>query len=483
MKKIILTIALAASALGIVGCSNDYLNTDLESTINGSQLSQSSTGLTGIVDGIYTKMRSYGQAVSGSHEDFGHKAVLSALDLMSNDMVQTKSSWFVSYYNWTGRIQTSSRTKLIWNEYYPIIKSANSVINNVNISTADTATKQTLGQAQALRALSYFMLARVFGPTYKGHEGDLCVPIYTEATTEGKARAKVSEVYSLIVSDLKSAVANLDGYARPNKDKIDQSVAQAILAEVYLEMGNYADAATMAHKARQSYNLSSKDQYLGGFYDISTVNDAMWGATITSDNTTFVASFFSHFDNTNTSGYAGGLAIFKNIDRRLYEAIPLTDYRKQAFIGATKNPSYPTLPAYANIKFIDPTVNAGDYIYMRAAEMFYVEAEALARSGNEAQARKVLFDITSQRDSGYSLSTKTGQALLDEIILQKRIELWGEGTAFFDMKRLGVGLDRAYTGTNHPSFGQLKKAAGSTDFTFQIPQAEIDTNPNIVQNP
>lgn len=484
MKKIILNIVLIGGLLGgTISCSRDYLNSDLESTINDDQLSQSATGLNGIMDGIYTKLRSNGQAVAAGHEDYGHKSILVGLDMMSNDMLMTKFHYYGYFYDWTGRIQSSSRTKLIWNTYYPVIKTANTVINNVDVKTATKEAKQTLGQAQAIRALSYFMLARVFGPTYVGHGGDLAVPIYKEATTEGKARAKVSEVYDLIVLDLTDAITNLEGYNRPNKDKIDKSVAQALLAEVYLEMGKYADAATMAHNARQAYSTLNESQYLDGFYDLSKVDDAMWGATITSDNTSFVASFFAHFDNTNESGYAGGLAIYKGIDKRLYDAIPSTDYRKKAFVGTEKNATYPTLPAYANLKFIDPTIDAGDYIYMRAAEMYYIEAEGLARSGNETQARQVLFDITSKRDSGYKLSSNSGQALIDEIILQKRIELWGEGCAWFDMKRLNIGLDRKYVGTNHPSFGQIEKAAGSKDFLFQIPQAEIDTNSNIVQNP
>lgn len=483
MKKIIFNLFLAAGLLSASSCSRDYLNTDLESTVNGDQLAQSSAGLTGLMDGIYTALHSYGQANAAGHEDFGHKSILSGLDMMSNDMLMTKFSWFGYFYDYSGRVQASSRTKLVWNTYYPVIKSSNSIINNVDEATATKDVKYALGQALAVRGLSYFMLARVFGPTYVGHESDLCVPIYTEPTTEGKARSKVSEVYSLIVSDLTRAVADLQGFNRSTKDKINQSVAQGILAEVYLEMGKYADAAAMAHAAKQNYPVIPQSQYLSGFYDLTTVDDVMWGATITSDNTTFVASFFSHFDNTNTSGYAGGLALYKGIDKRLYDAIPTTDYRKKAFVAPGGNASYPDLPAYANLKFIDPTVDAGDYVYMRAAEMYYIEAEALAKSGNEAQARQVLYDITSKRDSGYKLSTNTGSALINEIILQKRIEMWGEGCAWFDMKRLGVSLDRAYSGTNHPSFGQIKKAAGSSAFLFQIPQAEIDTNPNIVQNP
>lgn len=489
MKKTIFNIILIAGLLGsTTSCNRDYLNDDLQSTFDDAQLATSSAGLSALVDGIYTKLRSYGQADAGGHEDFGHKAILTGADLMSNDIFMHSEHWFVYTYDYRGRIQTSSRTKWAWNTYYPVIKTSNNIINNIDEATATTEIKHTLGQALAIRGLSYFMLARFFGPTYVGNQDKLCVPIYLENTRDGKARNKVSEVYDQIVKDLEKSVSLLDGYKRPNKEKIDQSVAQAILAQVYLEIGKYPQAADMARKARGGYSILTEAEYRKGFYDLTTVPDAMWGAVITSENTSFVASFFSHFDNTNGQGYTSYSQ--KGIDKRLYDAIPSTDYRKSLFIAPGTSATTEVIPGvkkgnmvdYANVKFVDPTIREGDYIYQRAAEMFYIEAEALARSGNEAQARQVLFEITKTRDTAYTLSTKSGQALIDEIILQKRIELWGEGVAWFDMKRLGIALNRSYTGTNHPSFGQKDIPAGHKDFIFQIPQAEIDTNPNIIQN-
>src|SRR5690606_25647713 len=124
---------------------------------------------------------------------------------------------------------------------------------------------------------------------------------------------------------------------------------------------------------------------------------------------------------------------------------------------------------------------SGDYIYLRSALMYYIEAEALARAGNENQARQVLFEITKERDPSYTLSANSGEALIDEIILQKRIEMWGEGFAWFDLKRLNKGVDRNYSGSNHV-FAKLVIPAGDNKFKFMIPQAEIDANPEILPN-
>lgn len=479
-KLIILTLSL----LIFTSCSDDFLDTVPESTINDDQLATSAASYAAIINGVYSALRSYGLSVAGNHEDYGHKSILAATDMMSNDMLMTKSSWYGSFYNYLGRQQTNSRSKLAWTIYYPQIKTVNVVLNAVPAEMAtDNDFKKVRGQALALRGYFYFMLARIYGPTYLGNENELSVPIYTTVTLEGAPRATVKEVYTLIESDLLESVELLEGIPGTGTNAVNESVAKAFLADIYLEMGNYEDAATLAHEARENYPLLTKSVWLNGFYDLTLNADTMWGATITSAQSSFVASFFSHFDNTNADGYAGGLEIYKNIDKNLYNSISDTDYRKTAFVAPGGSTVYPSLPEYANIKFRDPTVDAGDYIYLRSAAMYYIEAEALAKSGNEPGARQVLYDITITRDPSYVLSTNSGTALIDEIILQKRIELWGEGYAWFDMKRLKVPLTRDYPGSNHPAFGKFNIPVGDNRFIFQVPQAEIDANPLIDQSP
>lgn len=478
MKKILI---IALCVLVFTSCEKDFLDTTPESTINSDQLATSASANQAIVSGIYSALRSFGLAIPGNHEDYGHKSVLSAMDMMSNDMLMTKSSWYSNFYNYLGRQQTNSRSRLVWVTYYPQIKSTNIVLSAIPSNTTDEKLKAIRGQAIALRGYFYFMLARTYGPTYVGNESKLSVPIYTEAALEGKGRSTVNEVYSLIENDLKEAIHLLTNYKRLNNDSVDGSVAQAFLADVYLEMGKYPEAANMAHSARENYTLLNESDWMSGFY-VTKSNETMWGATLNSSISTFVASFFSHFDNTNPSGYAGGNGVYKNIDKRLYNSISNTDFRKKAFVGSSGSTVYPKLPEFANVKFRDPTIDAGSYIYLRSSAMYYIEAEALARSGSETLAKQVLYEITITRDPGYVLSTKSGNELVDEIILQKRTELWGEGFAWYDMKRLGIPLRRDYTGSNHPDFGKFNIAAGDNKFIFQIPQAEIDANPLIEQN-
>lgn len=478
MKSLRIFIAVFCF-FSLASCNEEFLNIEPESVINSEQLGTSAEGTLGALRGIYAGLRSYGLTGYAGHEDYGHKSILSVVDLMGNDVVMYYLNWNGFNYNYTGRVMTNSRAHMPWFTYYTQIKNANIVVNSIDEDTDDADLRAVRGQALALRGYFHFMLARIYGPTFIGNESELSIPI--NADTVSTIRNTVSEVYAQITLDLENAVTALEGYTRPNREFIDQSVAQAFLAQVYLETGKYAEAAATAHAARANYSLLSESEWKNGFYDLNQ-NETMWGADINDELSSWVANFFSHFDNTNT-GYSEGGNIA--IDRRLYDAMSETDYRKDMFAGADGGEFDGTeYEPYISFKFRDLTSDrtTGDYIYLRSAEMYYIEAEGLARSGNEAGARDVLFEITKERDSGYAKSANTGDALIDEIILQKRIETWGEGTGWFDLKRLNKGVVRDYSGTNHGDFARLNIPAGDNRFLFMIPQAEVDANPAILPN-
>jgi len=79
-------------------------------------------------------------------------------------------------------------------------------------------------------------------------------------------------------------------------------------------------------------------------------------------------------------------------------------------------------------------------------------------------------------EASATITPLSGQALLDEIYLQTRIELWGEGKTFFAMKRNQATVTR---GSNHVYRANESFAYDSDEMTFQIPQSEIDNNPSI----
>lgn len=480
---------MLAAGLMLSSCGKDFLTVDPQSTINNDQLGSSSEATLGLLRGVFATLRSYNATNYGNHEDYGHKAILSAIDLMGNDVVMNNLNWHGFNYNYTGRVATNSRVHIPWLTYYMQIKNVNTVILNVDPDTEDAQLRAIRGQALALRAYFHFMLVRIYAPTYVGNESALGIPINADEYLP--QRNSLADVYAQIENDLTTAVAALEGYSRPSREFIDQSVAQAFLADVYLEMGKYPEAAAAANAARQDYPLLNEEGWKSGFYDMAQ-NETMWAADLNDELHSFVANFFSHFDNTN-DGYSMGGNI--SIDRRLYDAMSATDYRKDMFAGeqganftapdpASGTPTTASYGPYISFKFRDLTGSrrAGDFIYLRSALLYYIEAEGLARSGNEAGARQVLFEITKERDRGYTMSTNSGNALLEEINIQKRIELWGEGFAFFDLKRLSQGVVRDYTGTNHPQYGRFNIPTGDNRFLFMLPQSEVDANDELGPN-
>lgn len=85
--------------------------------------------------------------------------------------------------------------------------------------------------------------------------------------------------------------------------------------------------------------------------------------------------------------------------------------------------------------------------------MHFIKAEAQYHLKQEEEARSTLKEIMNHRitDSSYTCIA-SGENLLDEIMLQKRVEFWGEGINFFDAKRLGLGVDRGWQGIGYSRY-------------------------------
>lgn len=486
MKKI--KYFIAAVTLGFItsSCAND-LNTLPDGDISGEQLNNDSSSPEKILGGIYLDLRSNGAGGTTAHSDFGIMGIKAGADLMSNDVIQSTNQHLGMFYNYEATNASNIASEIVWTTFYARIFVINKLLDDLD-KNANAKNRAIAGQLLALRAYSYFYLVRFYANDYNGHQSEPGLPLVLTASnpSQGLPRSTVAEVYGQIKSDIEESITLLDTYARPSRAQIDRRAAKAIAAEVFLETGDYTKAAKYAEESKQGVGLMTEDDYTTtGFSSINNP-EVIWGfhntiSTMSIGN--HYASFFSMFDNTN-EGYAGAAQIRKLIDKRLYEAIPETDYRKKVFNGSqsatyTFNGKTKNYPPYVSWKFKDPTLFEGDYIYIRASSLYYVQAEALARQGRETEARQILFEITSKRNKAYTLSTKSGNDLINEIILQKRIELWGEGYAWFDMKRLNTPLERVYTGTNH-TFGRFNLTPDK--FRFQIPNKEINNNPQIKQN-
>lgn len=482
---------IAASMIALAGltaCSDSFLDTDYTEYLDEEAAGEAAGKNPDVfLNGMWSWMVTFGQT-SDSHDDFGYMGSLHATDMMGQDICMAASHWFNFDYQLDNRLETYRRTKCHWVNFYTMIAKANEIISLYPEGGETVSQKGLLGQAYAIRGLSYMHLIQLYQFTIN-ESGNINtdapgVPlIYVDADgkteeeiASAKGRNTVGVVFAQIEADLLKAVENLEsGYERPSKNYIDASVANGFLARYYLLSQQWEKAATAAAKARANYTIM--DSSSSGLYDgFVTVNNVewMWGFAHTTETQTTYASFFSMISNI-APGYAGMGYAPRLIDAKLYSQIPEEDGRKKWFNGPEGDKNQPTAAAqlpYANIKFGHVSDWTDNYMYMRAAEMVLIEAEAYAHLNQGSKAAEVLKVLMNKRQPSWNKATVT----VEDVYLQRRIELWGEGFSFYDLKRLNKGIDRSYEGNNHLAGYDIKVDAHDVRWIYQIPLSEIQEN-------
>lgn len=495
MKNIFKTGVLGLTLLmGITACDKEYLETAPTDQIATVDAFKTTANAKAALNGIHRIM--YSQIFSTQAQG-GQSGNMLYSDILGEDLVfpNVSNTWLRSEYQWISHINPQSSISFYnYTFYYVIIGNANMIIANIDNATGPQADKDAIkAEALTYRAWAYFQAVQFYGKRFvKGEANDgLGIPLVLTPTTTATPRSKVSEVYAQINTDLDKAISLMNGYTRQNKSHFDMSVAKGIKARVALTQQEYATAAQMAKEARASYTLMTNEDYLSGFNNYSN-KEWMWASRIVSDQTNYFYSFFAYMSiNYNSTAIRSTPKVMYSV---LYDKISATDVRKKLWDPTGTNTTDFPLPAttfqrykYLSKKFkvADPALSIGDVPYMRAAEMYLIEAEALARQAKDAEAADVLFVLANNRDPKYTKSTNTGSALIDEIMIQRRVELWGEGFRFYDLKRTNAPLNR--NGGNHSATftnGAMDIPAGDKRWQFLIPQAEINnTNGVVVQNP
>jgi hypothetical protein len=189
----------------------------------------------------------------------------------------------------------------------------------------------------------------------------------------------------------------------------------------------------------------------------------------------------------------------------LYEQISDADFRKASwyrrgsgldykFAGTLENAAQTKQYAreYMSLKFRPAQGNCTDYSVgvaaehplMRVEEMYFLKMEALAYTDlSAAEALLESFMNTFRyTDGSYSCDAADAAAFLDEMMIQKRVEFWGEGVLIYDYKRQNRGITRDYKGsvvTNFTKDYLLNTIGRSPQWNFCIPLSELQANTGI----
>jgi hypothetical protein len=461
--KIITAVLIAL--IFTTGCSDEFLNEPGDTSGVSSDLIFSSRSTAEAhMAGILRVFRGQYTATDAA----GVNSLFFARSVKGNDLIQAVN-WFTYDYEQINREPTYRRTGFTWNYCYDLIAQCNIFISGVEASAkiSDFDKKELLGQAYAMRAFFYHQLVLEFAPTYMADKNYPAPPIYTEISKTGKPMSTVSEMYDFIISDLTKAVSYLPE-TRIGKSYVNKSVANAILSQVYLVTNNWQGAETAAIAAYGGVPSAvlNRSSYASGFADYSNV-EWLWGSPQSDDQSSYYYLAPHVMTDHSQQTY---LATYVNND--FVTKFTSTDVRK-LFVRKSSGLSLPDYRYWWTSKF-KFSFKAHNPI-IRHAELILIDAEAKYRQGKETEARNVLFSLQKNRDASAVISANTGTLLLDEILLERRKELYGEvGVEWFDAKRNRTPILR--TG-NHRIFTSL--TADDKRFILKVPQAELDANPFI----
>lgn len=534
MKNTILKAAVLFAAVASLstGCIKETFPNG--SLATSEQVAESPSALSAMLNSIPAAMTSANTASHYSRYEGQYDFGIGAIHLITDHMVEDMATqgdepgfdWF--YNSWaTCLLQDKDHVacSYTWECYYPWIKTCNDVIGSILSAGEPTeSTALILGQAYAYRAAFYLDLARLYEPKdnkYVSIPADikgLTVPIVTEATTEKEAnnnpRATREEMYAFILSDLENAEKYIGdystGYLAPTIGLVN-----GLYARAYLEMGAAGDAGAYAKAEDYASKVIDSGKYTPltqsqwedpttGFNLGSACNSWIWGVAQIAENIGNLIAFIPHICAEASWGYVPGYSAL-GVNRKLYESISDSDFRKhswldpglldyydyklnnsQSFINGTSPYTAPAKeytalkfrPAQGEIKN-DAVGNATEIPLMRIEEMYFIKAEALAQQNKLDDAKAVLESLIGTRYVGqdtYSCTASSKAEFLEQMLLHKRIEFWGEGIVLYDYKRLDHGFTRGYTGTNHAGTARFNCDGRSPQWNFVITRGETQAN-------
>jgi len=341
-----------------------------------------------------------------------------------------------------------------WAESYQVINTANNVLSALSI-VVEADRDRVEGEALFLRSLMYFDLVRFFGQQYQfgAQNTQMGVPLVLTPTRGITAasmvtRNTVEEVYTQVIGDLIAAASKLPD---DNDVYASKGAANALLARVYLQKGDYANARDAASTVIGSGMYELQSNYAGVFNNDNNTTEDIFATQITpQDRFSAMTEFFSV---PEFGGRTGDIDIL-DAHLNLYQS---NDQRLALFFigeGAMRCGKWNNQYGVINL--------------IRLAEMYLIRAECNVRLSTAVGAAPLDDYNAIHTRAGLDAATSVS---LDDIILERRLELAFEGFKIHDIRRLHENVEAmAY---NDPKL------------LYPIPARDIEANPNLrgQQNP
>lgn len=540
MKKIINKLfagSLLAGMMLVSSCAGDYLDTAPTDSTGATDAvgttANAMKALNGIAKIMTTQHSYFGGGFAGENnimiqyesypsENYNYNYYASGWSPIFNQEFHTRTNSIYDAY--------------AWYYYYTIAGNANTILANID-NAEGTEAERNFVKASALtfRAYAFEKLVHYYCWRWQDSNNGASqgIVLRLDESTGGQGYATLAETYAQIYKDLDEAIMLFEqsGMDR-NASQVwmpNINVAHAIYARAALTKQDYTKALTEAKLARQNYPLMSNAEYHAGF--CNPTSEWIFGSFGSAQENNWYWSYGTQYAcngyYANAAGAANGAG---SIGRELINRIPNDDARKALFLTEDKFPGYnfndgsamdlgygilgmgddekkadalwEEAAAYCQkmaVSGLEAPYQAG-YMYLggqlkfyvfdtpgvsylpfiRSSEMVLVEAEANYFLNDETAARAALVELnaTSGRNPEYTCD-KSGEALWNEIMDYRELELWGEGFAWSDYKRWNRDVVRhsfAEGGNAHISVAKTIPASGVNKWTWDVPLNETDYN-------
>jgi starch-binding outer membrane protein, SusD/RagB family len=446
-------------------CEKYLDNTDLPAgTIAGSDAYISDNSVSAVVTSTMSALNSNGPSQIAEFTSLYTDDLLPMPNTSANQPIQASYADAIDPTNGNLNFWTSTYTKL-----YTI----NLAIEGIKGTSAKLYYgNQWLGECYFMRAFSYYYLTNLYGSAALALSSDFNV-------NQKLSRASQTDVYAQIVSDLKTAMPLLNsgytnGYGTATSDRArpNRSVAQALLAKVYLATGDWKDAEIMADSviAQSTYALSP---VTGVFLTNST--ETIWSMATVND---VVSNEWSVYNKSMpavvTVDPVGAYLVQVQLTSDFLNAFEPGDLRYTNWVRSTVYTGVGTY--YFPNKYKASTNGTERTMILRLADIYLLRAEARARLNNIADAQADL-NMIRTRAGLPNTTAATTDDLVAAIMHERRVELFTEmGNRFFDLRRTST-LD-----------GVMNTLKGSTVWSgykqfWPIPPTEITYDPSLTQTP
>ena len=503
LKSIYKVMGCAILAASLSSCVNDWLDvapsdgTDADAALtSSSDLAAARTGMYAALKGNSNLVDYYGQ------QFFVYGDVHAGDDYQYNNLGGSNRASFYYDMNYQTASEFSSSissSNVAWKSPYIVIGRANRIIAAAeggalsDAAEAKATIDQYAAEAKVLRALAHFDLVRIYGKPYTEDQGaSLGVPLVTGVLESNAkpARSTVAEVYTQVVKDLTEAISSNALATETEPGYVSVWGAKAILSRVYLNMGDYANALSVAEDIIKISGaaLWTRDQYFKA-WDASTPNESEFLFRLNVAGSTDNNDLNGIGNLQQRDGYKEMVATKKFVDMLTSDP---EDVRNDMFLPATaakEVATYGTNGVYLN-KLRGQGGNLRNVTIVpiiRLSEVYLTAAECAFRNNDKTKAVEYLNDLVKNRTTTVASLATVDNITLERILIERRKELIGEGQRYFDALRNNETITRYTSEADKGWHKTLSKEAQSFNRDYfkaiaAIPQEEINANPNIKQN-